>query len=139
MAGFRGYNEEDFKVGIRPSQMWREIADIVRSDFKLVKCYGVPTFSDTSKKIEVKNIGTTKRNSIQEIGARGAEFTFRQLITENYMNVCGDIIETSLGKIVKRVDGNGRQNHLCNLWHSALQIPGCGHRQSPQEPALPSK
>ena len=107
MAGFRGYNEEDFKVGIRPSQMWREIADIVRSDFKLVKCYDVPTFSDTSKKIEVKSIGTTKRNSIQEIGARGAEFTFRQMITENYMNVCGDIIETSLGKIIKRVDGNG--------------------------------
>lgn len=107
MAGFRGYNEEDFKVGIRPSQMWREIADIVRSDFKLVKCYDVPTFSDTSKKIEVKSIGTTKRNSIQEIGARGAEFTFRQMITDNYMNVCGDIIETSLGKIIKRVDGNG--------------------------------
>jgi len=107
MAGFRGYNEEDFKVGIRPSQMWREIADIVRSDFKLVKCYDVPTFSDTSKKIEVKSIGTTKRNSIQEIGARGAEFTFRQMITDNYMNVYGDIIETSLGKIIKRVDGNG--------------------------------
>lgn len=107
MAGFRGYNEEDFKVGIRPSQMWREIADIVRSDFKLVKCYDVPTFSDTSKKIEVKSIGATKRNSIQEIGARGAEFTFRQMITDNYMNVCGDIIETSLGKIIKRVDGNG--------------------------------
>ena len=107
MAGFRGYNEEDFKVGIRPSTIWRDLAEIVRSDFKKLQMYEVPTFADTSKKVEVKRIGTTKRNSLQEISARGADFTFRQLITENYMNACADVIETSLGKIVKRVDGSG--------------------------------
>lgn len=107
MAGFRGYNEEDFKVGIRPSTIWRDLSEIVRSDFKKLQMYEVPTFADTSKKVEVKRIGTTKRNALQEISARGADFTFRQLITENYMNACADVIETSLGKIVKRVDGSG--------------------------------
>jgi hypothetical protein len=107
MAGFRGYNEEDFKVGIRPSTIWRDLSEIVRSDFKKLQMYEVPTFADTSKKVEVKHIGTTKRNSIQEISARGADFTFRQLVTENYMNACADVIETSLGKIIKRVDGSG--------------------------------
>lgn len=105
--GYTGYSSEEFAIGVKKSEKWKNgTSEALDGDYVSVVADEIPTFKPTPKTTEQKRIGRKKRNPKVIIGADGAEFSFKQVMNNNYMNLNKDLIEGTIGKLV---DLNGEE------------------------------
>ena len=120
---FKGFDEEAFALGMMESSGWKEYSDDVSTgDLTEVTCIEVPKYTDESKQIEIKKIGTVKRSPVKFIGAGQGKLVFKQLMTNDYMNVLKGLIESTIGKLILTFDVTGVSEVQTVTFNSKYQM-----------------